>query len=197
MKKLSKKTITIIVAVAVIAVYLVSAYNGLVGQDESVSTAWSNVETQYQRRSDLIPNLVNTVKGYAKHEQSTLREVVEARAQATSIKVDAQNLTPEKLKEFQQAQGQVAGALGKLFAVAESYPDLKANENFADLQAQLEGTENRITESRRVYNETVQSYNRAVRRFPGNIVARMFGFSTKSKFEAESGSEKAPTVSFD
>lgn len=197
MKKLSKKTITIIVAVAVIAVYLVSAYNGLVGQDESVSTAWSNVETQYQRRSDLIPNLVNTVKGYAKHEQSTLREVVEARAQATSIKVDAQNLTPEKLKEFQQAQGQVAGALGKLIAVAESYPDLKANENFADLQAQLEGTENRITESRRVYNETVQSYNRAVRRFPGNIVARMFGFSTKSNFEAESGSEKTPTVSFD
>ena len=170
--------------------------NGMVTQDEKVSTAWSNVQTQYQRRADLIPNLVNTVKGYASHESETLEGVVAARAKATQITVDPENLTPEKLKEFQKAQGDVTSALGKLIALTENYPDLKANQNFSELQAQLEGTENRITESRRVYNEAVQEYNLTARRFPGNIVASLFGFSAKTKFEASEGSEKAPEVKF-
>lgn len=172
------------------------SYNEMVEKDEAVSTAWSNVEVQYQRRSDLIPNLVSTVKGYAQHEQSTLQAVMEARSKATQITVDADNLTPEKMKEYQQAQGEISSALGKLLAITENYPELKANQNFSELQAQLEGTENRITEARRRYNESVQEYNVLVRSFPNNLFAKMFGFDKKEKYEAERGSEKAPEVKF-
>ncbi len=197
--KLSKTSTTLIIIAAVILLlvfFCVSKYNGLVSKDEAVNKAWNNVETQYQRRADLIPNLVNTVKGYATHEKSTLEEVVSARAQATQIKVNAEDLTPEKLRQYQAAQGEITSALGKLIAISENYPELKANENFQELQAQLEGTENRITESRRLYNEEVQSFNVSVRSFPTNIIAGMFGFAKKNGFEAESGAEKAPKVEF-
>lgn len=194
--KNKKALISIIAVVLILVIWCVAKYNGMVTQDEKVSTAWSNVETQYQRRSDLIPNLVNTVKGYAKHEQETFEEVVKARATATQLQIDPSNLTPEKIAEYQKAQGEVTTALGKLIAVAENYPDLKASENFSELQAQLEGTENRISESRRQYNEAVQEYNVMARRFPGNIVASLFGFNTKAKFEAKEGSEEAPKVNF-
>lgn len=172
------------------------SYNEMVEKDEAVSTAWSNVEVQYQRRSDLIPNLVNTVKGYAQHEQGTLQAVMEARSKATQITVDAADMTPEKMKAYQEAQGEISSALGKLLAITENYPDLKANQNFSELQAQLEGTENRITEARRRYNESVQDYNVLVRSFPNNLFAKMFGFEKKEKYEAESGSEQAPEVNF-
>lgn len=195
--KLSKSAIAIIAVIIIVILWGISGYNSLVNQDESVSTAWSNVEAQYQRRSDLIPNLVSTVKGYAKHEQSTFQSVVEARAKATQVTIDPSNITPEKLQEFQKAQSGVSSALGRLIAVSENYPELKASQNFSELQAQLEGTENRINESRRLYNESVQAYNRKVRSFPGNILAGIFGFQQKTKFEAESGAEKAPKVSFD
>lgn len=168
----------------------------MVEKEEAVATAWSNVEVQYQRRSDLIPNLVSTVKGYAQHEQNTLQAVMEARSKATQITVDAANLTPEKIKEYQQAQGAISSALGKLLSITENYPELRANENFSELQAQLEGTENRITEARRRYNESVQTYNVLVRKFPNNLFAKMFGFEKKENFAAESGSEKAPEVKF-
>lgn len=171
-------------------------YNTMVEKDEAVSTAWSNVEAQYQRRADLIPNLVSTVKGYAQHESSTLEAVVEARSKATQITVDPANLTADKLKEYQEAQGAVSSALGKLLAITENYPELRANENFSELQAQLEGTENRITEARKRYNEAVQDYNVLIRKFPNNLFAGMFGFSKKEKFEASSGSEEAPKVEF-
>lgn len=195
---MKKSTIYVIIAVVVvlIGVYGCNTYNGFVTQDENVSRAWSDVETQYQRRADLIPNLVNTVKGYAAHESETLKAVIEARSKATQVTVDPSNITPEKLAEFQEAQGAVSQALGRLLAVAESYPDLKANEQFLELQAQLEGTENRIAESRRIFNEAAQTYNVSVRRFPANIFANMFGFTTKGNFKAEEGAEKAPTVSF-
>lgn len=193
---MKKGTIILIVVVALLAIWGVSGYNGLVSGEETVSNAWSNVETQYQRRSDLIPNLVNTVKGYAKHEKGTLMEVTEARTKATSIQIDPSNLTEEELQKFQQAQSEVSSALGRLIAVAESYPDLKANESFSELQAQLEGTENRIQKSREEYNEVVKEYNVKVRRFPNNILAGMFGFETKANFKAEEGSEKAPSVAF-
>lgn len=157
----------------------ITSYNGLVSSRENVNKAWANVETQYQRRSDLIPNLVNTVKGAADFEKSTLEAVVEARAKATSIQIDPNNITPEKLAEFQAAQAQVSGALGRLLAVAENYPQLKAVQNFSDLQAQLEGTENRITEARRQYNEAAQSYNTSRSRFPKVIFASMFGFKER------------------
>lgn len=194
--KISKTLIAIILVVIVLVAWMAGSYNGMVSKEEAVSTAWSNVETQYQRRSDLIPNLVNTVKGYAKHESETLEGVVAARARATQITVDPEDLTPEKMKAYQQAQGAVSAALGKLLAITENYPDLKANQNFSELQAQLEGTENRISESRRVYNEAVQNYNLQIRRFPGNLVAGMFGFEKKNKFEATEGAEKAPEVNF-
>lgn len=171
-------------------------YNTMVEKDEAVSTAWSNVEAQYQRRADLIPNLVSTVKGYAQHESSTLEAVVEARSKATQITVDPANLTADKLKEYQEAQGAVSSALGKLLAITENYPELRANENFSELQAQLEGTENRITEARKRYNEAVQDYNVLIRKFPNNLFAGMFGFSKKEKFEASSGTEEAPKVEF-
>ena len=174
----------------------ITSYNGLVSSRESVNKAWANVETQYQRRSDLIPNLVNTVKGAADFEKSTLQAVTEARAKATSIQIDPNNITPEKLAEFQRSQAQVSGALGRLLAVAENYPQLKAVQNFSDLQAQLEGTENRITESRRQYNEAAQGYNTGRSRFPRVIFASLFGFKERPYFEADKGTEKAPEVKF-
>ena len=200
MKSLSKKNLILLAVGGLLLIcvfWSFSTYNGLVGQDEVVTTAWGNVQTQYQRRSDLIPNLVNVVKGYAKHEKETLEAVVSARARATQITVSADGLTPEKLQQYQQAQGQLSAALGKLLAISESYPNLKANENFSELQAQLEGTENRISESRTRYNKAVQGYNISVRKFPGNIVAKMFGFAPKAKFEAAENAQNAPTVNFE
>ena len=193
-----KKTTTIIliVVIAVLAIWAVTGYNSLVGMDEGVSNQWANVETQYQRRADLIPNLVNTVKGYAAHEQETLTGVVEARSKATQIKVDPADLTPEKLAEYQKAQGQLATALGKLLAITENYPDLKANQNFLELQAQLEGTENRINVARKNFNDSAKAYNTAIRRFPKNILAGMFGFDKRTYFEAAEGAEQAPQVQF-
>ena len=180
----------------VIVLWAIGGYNGMVKMDEQVQNSWANVETQYQRRADLIPNLVSTVKGYAKHEQQTLEDVVKARSEATQVKVDAENLTPEKLAAFQKAQSGVSSAIGRLLAVAENYPDLKANQNFLELQSQLEGTENRITVARKDFNDTAKSYNQAIRQFPKNILAGLFGFEKKSYFEAEAGSEKAPKVEF-
>ena len=174
--------------VALLAIFFYSTYNGLVNKDEAVSKAWSDVETQYQRRSDLIPNLVNTVKGYAAHERETLESVVEARSAATSVTLSADELTPEGLARFQQAQDAVRSALGRLIAISENYPDLKANQNFLELQAQLEGTENRIAVARREFNTAAEQYNVTVRRFPANIVAGLFGFVRKPYFEAAAGS---------
>ena len=192
-----KKSIIIIIAVvAVIVIWAVSMYNGLVTMDESVNSQWANVETQYQRRADLIPNLVNTVKGYASHEKETLEGVVEARSKATQMQVNANDLTPEKLAEYQKAQGAVTYALGKLLAITENYPDLKANQNFLELQAQLEGTENRINVARTNFNNAAQAYNTAIRRFPKSLFASMFGFDKHAYFEAAEGTETAPTVSF-
>ncbi len=182
--------------IAVIALFFYASYNGLVGKEERVRSAWSNVETQYQRRADLIPNLVNTVKGYASHEEQTLSEVTEARSRATSLNLTAEDLTPERLAEYQQAQSAVRSALGRLIAVAESYPDLKANQNFLELQAQLEGTENRISVARQDFNGAAEVYNRTVRRFPTNLVAGLFGFVRKPYFEASEGSATVPEVNF-
>lgn len=196
---MSKGTITLIIVGVVILILTgttLTTYNGLVTTDEAVSTAWSNVQSQYQRRADLIPNLVNTVKGYAKHEQGTLESVMAARAKATQLTVDANSLTPEKMKQMQEAQGQLSQALGRLMMISEKYPDLKANEGFSELRAQLEGTENRINESRRQYNEIVKEYNISVRKFPSNLVAGMFGFDKRTPFEAETGAEKTPKVEF-
>lgn len=196
---MKKGTITLLVIGVLILILVggtLTTYNGLVAKDEAVATAWGNVQSQYQRRADLIPNLVSTVKGYAKHESGTLESVVAARAKATQMTIDANNITPEKLKQFQAAQGELSQALGRLMAIQENYPDLKANENFSELQAQLEGTENRINESRNLYNSAVQTYNVSVRRFPASIVAGMFGFDKKTQFEAEAGAEKAPKVEF-
>lgn len=196
MKK--SKIIGIICIAVVVAIvgYGASTYNSFVTQEEGVGTAWSNVENQYQRRSDLIPNLVNTVKGYAEHEKSTLDAVVSARARATQATVNMDDLTPEKIQQFQKAQGEIGMALGRLLAVSENYPQLKANENFQTLQAQLEGTENRISVERRKFNEVAKQYNTNIRHFPKNIFAGMFGFEKKPYFEAQEGSEKAPEVKF-
>lgn len=192
-----KKTWIIIIAVlAVIVVYGITSYNSMVAQDEAVGTAWSNVENQYQRRADLIPNLVNIVKGYAAHEKETFDAVVSARAKATQTTISIDELTPEKMEAYQKAQGAVGSALSRLLAVTENYPDLKANENFQTLQAQLEGTENRISVERRKFNEVAKAYNTNIRRFPKNIFAGMFGFEKRPYFEAEEGSEKAPEVKF-
>ena len=174
-------------AVAVVVIFFYATYNGFVNKEEGLKGAWANVETQYQRRADLIPNLVNTVKGYAAHETQTLNEVTEARARATSINLSADDLTPERLAQFQRAQAEVRSALGRLIAVSESYPDLKANQNFLELQAQLEGTENRIAVAREDFNAAAQQYNVSVRRFPANLVARMFGFGQKPYFESAEG----------
>ena len=180
----------------VIALSCVSGYNTLVSMDEGVQGKWADVETQYQRRADLIPNLVNTVKGYAAHEKETLAAVVQARSEATSVKIDPTNMSAEQLAQYQQAQNGVTSALGKLLVVVEKYPDLKANQNFLELQAQLEGTENRITVARRNFNDAARIYNTAIRRFPKNILANIFGFEKKAYFEAEQGAEKAPQVEF-
>jgi LemA protein len=193
---MNKTLIGVIVAVVVIALWASSAYNGMVSEQEKATTALANVQSTYQRRADLIPNLVETVKGYAAHEKKTLEDVVAARSKATSITLDPSNMTPEKLKEFQQAQGELGSALGRLIAIQENYPDLKANENFRDLQVQLEGTENRINEARNAYNAAVQQYNVVIRSFPKNMLAGMFGFDKMDKFEAEAGAEKAPQVKF-
>ena len=182
--------------VAVVAIFFYATYNGFVNREEGLKSAWSNVETQYQRRADLIPNQVNTVKGYAAHETQTLNEVTEARARATSINLSADDLTPERLAQFQRAQAEVRSALGRLIAVSESYPDLKANQNFLELQAQLEGTENRIAVARKDFNAAAQQYNVSVRRFPANLVARMFGFGQKPYFESAEGAAAAPQVTF-
>ena len=193
---MKKSTIILIAIIAIAAIWGISAYNGMVKMDESVSTAWSNVENQYQRRTDLIPNLVNTVKGYASHEKETFEAVVSARSKATQMTVDADNLTPEKLQEYQKAQGEIGAALGRLLAITENYPELKANENFKELQAQLEGTENRISVERRNFNEVARSYNTSIRTFPKSLLAGMFGFDKRPYFEAEEGANKAPEVKF-
>lgn len=193
---MKKSTIGLIVAIGAIAIWLISSYNGMVKMDEEVSSAWSNVENQYQRRADLIPNLVNVVKGYASHEKETFEAVVSARSKATQVTVDPENLTPEKLQEYQKAQGEVGATLGRLLAITESYPELKANENFKELQAQLEGTENRISVERRNFNEIARTYNSAIRTFPRSIIAGMFGFEKRPYFEAEEGANKAPEVKF-
>jgi LemA protein len=193
---MKKSKIIIIAVIGVAVVWAIMGYNGMVKADEAVSTAWSNVENQYQRRADLIPNLVNTVKGYAAHEKETLDAVVSARTRATQVTVNADDLTPEKLQEFQKAQGEVGAALGRLLAITESYPDLKANQNFLELQAQLEGTENRISVERRNFNEVAKSYNTSIRTFPKNILAGMFGFEKRPYFEAQEGADKAPEVKF-
>ena len=194
--KISKGLIAIIAVVVIVGAWAASAYNSMVGVQEQATTALANVQSTYQRRADLIPNLVETVKGYAAHEKQTLEDVVNARTKATSINLDTENLTPEKLKEFQQAQGELGSALGRLIAIQENYPDLKANENFRDLQVQLEGTENRINEARNAFNKAVQTYNVEIRSFPKNIFAGIFGFYQMTKFEAEAGAEKAPQVKF-
>jgi len=193
---MAKKTIIILAAIAVIVLWGVTAYNGLVSVEENVESKWGNVQNAYQRRADLIPNLVATVKGYAEHEKSTLEDVVNARTKATQMTVNVDDLTPEKLREFQQAQGELSTALGRLIAITENYPDLKANQNFLELQAQLEGTENRINVERKNFNEAAQAYNTKLRRFPTSILASIFGFNKKPYFEAEAGSEKAPKVQF-
>lgn len=190
-----KKTGIIVIAVVVLlAIFCISSYNSMVSQDEAVGTAWSNVENQYQRRADLIPNLVNTVKGYASHEQNTLSEVVEARAQATQTRIDVNDAAA--MARFAQAQGELSSALNRLMAISESYPDLKASQNFRDLQTQLEGTENRIAVERRKYNEAAQSFNTYIKMFPRNLLAGMFGFAPLNYFEAQQGAEKAPEVQF-
>ena len=186
----------IIAIVAVLFFWIKGAYNEMVTLDEGVNTAWSQVENQYQRRMDLIPNLVNTVKGYAAHEKETLEGVVNARAEATKTTIDPSNLNEETLKRFQAAQGELSSALSRLMVVVERYPELKANQNFSELQAQLEGTENRISVERKRFNEIAQGYNTYIRKFPNNILSGMFGFQTKAYFSAESGAEKAPSVEF-
>ena len=190
-----KKSYVILIVVVIVAVvifgWVKSTYNGMVGVEEEATTALANVQSAYQRRADLIPNLVEVVKGYASHEKETLEGVVNARSKATSITLDADNI-----QEFQKAQGELSSALGRLIAIGEAYPDLKANENFRDLQVQLEGTENRINEARNKFNKTVQDSNVQIRRFPNNLLAGIFGFDKMNKFEAESGSEKAPEVKF-
>ena len=196
MKKMNKTLIAVVAAVVIIGFWMSSSYNSMVSEQEKATTALANVQSAYQRRADLIPNLVETVKGYAAHEKETFEAVTSARAKATSINVELANMTPEKIKQFQDAQGELATALGRLLRVQEQYPELKANENFRDLQVQLEGTENRINEARNTYNQVVQQYNVSVRSFPKNVLAGMFGFAQMQKFESEAGAEKAPQVKF-
>ncbi|MBI1768613.1 MAG: LemA family protein [Bacteroidetes bacterium] len=184
------------IILALLVLWVIGKYNGIVGKDQNVKKTWGNVESDYQRRMDLIPNLVNTVKGYANFEKETLTKVIEARASATQVKVDASNLSPQALQSFQNAQGGLSQALGRLMVVAEQYPDLKANQNFLDLQSQLEGTENRINVSRQRFNEAVQNYNTAIVGFPGNLVAMLGGFKEKGFFQSQAGADKAPEVKF-
>ncbi len=195
-----KKGLITIIIIAVVAIagfsWVKSAYNQMVVSDENVQAAWSQVENVYQRRADLIPNLVATVKGYAEHESSTLESVVAARAKATQVTVDPANLTEEALAQFNEAQGELSSALGRLLLIQESYPDLKANQQFMELQAQLEGTENRIATERMKYNEAANYFNTGIRLFPDNIIASIFGFDKKAYFEAQAGAETAPKVEF-
>lgn len=192
-----KGGLLILLGVVVIVLFMgCNGYNGLVKQDESVKKAWANVQTEYQNRSDLVGNLVNTVKGAANFEQKTLTDVVEARAKATSVNINADNLTPEKIAQFQAAQGQLSGSLSRLLATVEAYPTLRATENFTKLQGQLEGIENNIKNSRKVYNDEVNVYNTKVRSFPMNILGGLFGFRAKTPFAADAGAEKVPEVKF-
>ncbi len=193
---MSKNTMIIGAVVAVLVLWAISAYNGMVKVEEDATTAWAKVQSAYQRRADLIPNLVEVVKGYASHEKETLEGVINARAKATQITVDPNNLTPEKLQEFQAAQGELSQALGRLMVVQEQYPELKANENFKDLQTQLEGTENRINEERNKFNDAAQTYNVKIRKFPNSLLAGIFGFDKMAKFEADADAQKAPDVKF-
>lgn len=186
----------ILIIAAVVVIWGIKVYNAMVTEQEKVETAWGNVETSYQRRADLIPNLVNVVKGYAEHESSTFQAVTEARSKVGSIQINADELTEEKMKEFQAAQNELQGALSRLIAVSESYPELKANENFLELQSQLEGTENRINVARETFNETAKVYNTMIRKFPKNLIAMIFGFDKKPYFAAAEGADKAPTVQF-
>ena len=187
----------IALAIVVIVGFLgCNGYNGLVKQDESVKKAWNNVQTEYQNRNDLVGNLVNTVKGAANFEQKTLTDVIAARAKATSVNINAENLTPEKIAEFQAAQGQLSGSLSRLLATVEAYPTLRATENFTKLQGQLEGIENGIKNSRKIFNDEINSYNTKVRSFPMNILGGLFGFKSKEGFKADAGAEKAPEVKF-
>ena len=196
---MKKKTIIwIVVAVVILGsfAWVKNVYNKLVSADEIAQSMWSQVENVYQRRADLIPNLVATVKGYAAHESETLESVVAARAKATQVTVDPSNLTAESVAKFNEAQGELSTALGRLLLIQENYPDLKANENFRDLQAQLEGTENRIATERMKFNQAVKDFNTSIRRFPDNIIASVFGFEKKGYFEAQAGAETAPKVEF-
>ena len=196
---MSKKTLTWIVVLGVLAIVIiwgVGRYNAIITAEENVNTAWSQVENQYQRRADLIPNLVETVKGYAAHESATLEDVIAARAKATQVVVNPTNATAEQIAAFQAAQGELSQALGRLMAISENYPDLKASQNFAALQSQLEGTENRISVARRDYNDASRQYNTSLRSFPKNILASLFGFEKRAYFEAQAGTEQAPSVQF-
>ncbi|MBR6466074.1 MAG: LemA family protein [Bacteroidales bacterium] len=195
MKKLGCLAI-ILIALIIVVLWGFGKYNSLVKEEQNVERAWSDVENQYQRRADLIPNLVETVKGYAAHESETLQNVIEARAKATSVQVDAKNLTEESIQQYQQAQGELGSALGKLLVSVERYPDLKANENFLELQSQLEGTENRINNARDAFNGAAQTYNTAIKVFPANLVAKITGFASKAYFKAAEGSAEAPKVQF-
>lgn len=195
----NKKPLILIGIVALIILiggWLMKGYNGMVNEDENVNLQWGEVENQYQRRLDLIPNLVNVVKGYASHEKETLEGVIEARAKATQTTIDPSNMTEEQLANFQKAQDGLSGALNRLMVVVEKYPELKANENFLQLQAQLEGTENRITVARKSYNDAATIYNKLVRRFPNNMLAGIFGFSVRPQFKAQEGAESVPAVQF-
>lgn len=195
-----KKGLIIAIVAAVVLLggflWIKGTYNSMVTADEGVSAAWAQVENVYQRRADLIPNLVATVKGYAEHEATTLEDVTAARARATQVVVDPTDLEPEEIARFNKAQGELSSALGRLLMITENYPDLKANQNFRDLQAQLEGTENRIATERMKFNEAARSYNTLIRRFPDNIIASMFDFEKKGYFEAQEGAETAPKVEF-
>lgn len=196
MKKMKKSTIVVLGIVGVLILWVLSSYTSLVNKDEDTQTAWSQVENVYQRRADLIPNLVSTVKGYAAHEKATFQAVVEARAKATSVKIDANEMTPEKLKAFDAAQGELSSSLSKLMVVVENYPNLKADQSFLSLQSQLEGTENRITVERMRFNEAAKIYNKSIRN-PFNIIfAKLFGFEKRPYFEAQQGAENAPEVTF-
>ncbi len=194
---MKKGLLALVVIIGIFGTYSCSSYNGLVEKDNSVQKLWANVQTQYQRRADLIGNLVKTVQGAADFEKSTLTAVIEARASATQIKLDAKDLTPENMAKYQAAQDQLSGSLSRLLVSVEQYPNLKANQNFLDLQAQLEGTENRISVARNDFNAGVGEYNLAVRQFPNNIFAGIFGFAQKAFFESSKGSENAPDINFD
>ncbi|GBU08596.1 hypothetical protein AwDysgo_19270 [Bacteroidales bacterium] len=196
MKKSTVIITILVVLVGIVFFWYTGVYNKLVSMEETVTAQWGNVENQYQRRSDLIPNLVSTVKGYANHEQATLQGVVEARAKATSVSIDPTNMTEESMAQFQAAQGQVSSSLSRLLVSIEAYPDLKANQNFMDLQAQLEQTENRISVQRQRFNDVAQEYNALVRKFPNNMIANMSGFNTKPYFKSDAGAERAPEVQF-